>query len=191
VGDAVAGTDLRALRKHPFDLLRELERRGKVAVAGAAGDDINVEEWVGIGMRLGRERFVVARDEIAEILMMPAAITRVPGARDWVKGLANIRGQLLPIMDLKAFLGAGSSGAERSARVLVTHRADFPVGIVTDEVFGFRRFVESEYSADLPRTEIRCEDYLEGSYRRGIENWPIFSIARLLERPEFQQAAEN
>ncbi len=185
-----AGTDLRALREHPFDLLRELERRSKVALAGAAGDDINVDEWVGIGIRLGEERFVIARDEIAEVLMVPPTITRVPGAKAWMLGLANIRGRLLPVIDLKAFLGSGVSATNKSARVLVTHTGEQSVGIIADEVFGFRRFVEREYSPELPSLSIRGEAYLTGSYRRGIESWPILSMERLQGSPEFQTAAE-
>ncbi len=100
---------LRSLKDHPFDLLREIERRSKTALAGATGVDVNVEEWVGIGFRLGDEQFIVSRDSIREVLMVPAFITRVPGARSWVRGLANVRGHLLPIVDLKAFLGAGSN----------------------------------------------------------------------------------
>jgi len=189
--NAPAGTDLRTLREQPFDLLRELERRSRVALAGAAGDDINIDEWVGVGIRLGSERLVIARDEIAEILMVPSTITRVPGARKWMIGLANIRGRLLPVIDLKAFLGTGVCAGGRSSRVLVTNTDEYKVGIVVDEVFGFRRFVEREYSPELPNMAMRCDEYLAGSYRRGIENWPVFSMARLLNAAEFRQAAES
>jgi twitching motility protein PilI len=94
--EAASGIELRALKDHPFDLLRELERRSKAAMAGAAGDDINVEEWVGVGFRIDEDRFIVARPEIREVLMVPSSVTRVPGSRTWIRGLANIRGHLLP-----------------------------------------------------------------------------------------------
>ena len=97
---AVAAQDsLRTLKDHPFDLLCEMERRSRAAAAGAHGHDVNLEEWVGVGFRLGRERFVVPRDEVREVLMVPPAVTRVPGAKSWVKGLANVRGHLLPLVD--------------------------------------------------------------------------------------------
>ena len=125
------GTELRALRDRPFDLLRELERRSKVALAGASGDDVDIdaEEWVGIGFRLADEQFIVARDDIREVLMVPALIARVPGAKPWIRGLANVRGQLLPIIDLKSFLGAGRFSGQRDARVLVM-QGRRPVGRV-------------------------------------------------------------
>ena len=52
----IAGTDLRALREHPFELLRELERRSRLAITGNPGDDASAEEWVGIGARIIRSR---------------------------------------------------------------------------------------------------------------------------------------
>lgn len=187
-----AGTGgLRALREHPFELLRELERRSRLALTGSPGDDASAEEWVGIGLRLGNERFVVAREEVREVLMLPPALTRVPGARAWLRGLANVRGHLLPVADLRAFLGAGDAGADRSARVLVVNDAEFPVGVVVDEVYGFRRFLLRERVSDFPQTGIRADRYLQGAFRRGLEIWPVFSLPRLLQSREFQRAAED
>jgi twitching motility protein PilI len=185
-----AGTDLRSLRKHPFDLLREIERRGKVAVAGAAGIAADASEWVGIGFKLADERFIVARDEIREIMIVPRAITRVPGAKPWIRGLANARGHLLPIVNLKVFLGAGAKGDTRESRVLVVNSNELPVGIIVDEVFGFRRFMDGEFKSDAPQTVARCDRYLDGAYERGEENWPVFNMNRLLISDEFKNAAE-
>ena len=182
-------TELRTLRDRPFDLLRELERRSKAALAGALGDDVDVEEWVGIGFRLADEQFIVARDDIREVLMVPALIARVPGAKPWVCGLANIRGQLLPIIDLRLFLGAGRFSGQRDARVLVIKGTDLSAGLIVDEVFGFRRFIETERSDEVPLTLVNCGQYLEGVYERGLENWLIFSVERLETSEEFQRAA--
>jgi twitching motility protein PilI len=187
--EAVA-TDLRALKDHPFDLLREIERRSKAALAGAAGDGADVDEWVGIGFRLGDEQFIVVRSSVREVLMVPPFMTRVPGAQAWIQGLANVRGHLLPIIDLKAFLGAGASASTRESRVLVAHGADLPVGLIVDEVYGFRRFLHSEHVDELPRMIIRCERYLAGAYERGVETWPVFDVDRLQSSEEFQRAAE-
>ena len=186
-----AGTDLRALREHPFEVLRELERRSRVAITGSTGEDVSTEEWVGIGLRLGNERFVIAREEVREVLMLPSTLTRVPGAKPWVRGLANVRGHLLPIADLREFLGGGEASDERAARVLVVNSAEFPVGLVVDEVFGFRRFLQREHVTEFPQTVIRGDRYLQGAFRRGLEVWPVLSLARLLQSREFQRAAED
>jgi twitching motility protein PilI len=188
---STAGTQLRALREHPFELLRELERRSRLAITGSAGDEVGGDEWVGIGLRLGNERFVVSREEVREVLMLPSALTRVPGAKPWIRGLANVRGHLLPVADLRGFLGGGTVGTERTARVLVANGGDFPVGLVVDEVYGFRRFLQRERISDFPQPLVRCGDYVQGAFRRGLETWPVFVLGKLLASREFQRAAED
>ena len=112
---------LRSLKDRPFELLRELERLAKLALAGRGQDAEQGREWVGVAFRLGSENFLVAREETREVLGLPPMLTRVPGARSWIRGLANVRGQLLPVVDLRAFLGGGATGSGRSTRVLVAN----------------------------------------------------------------------
>ncbi|MCP4001621.1 MAG: purine-binding chemotaxis protein CheW [Gammaproteobacteria bacterium] len=180
---------LRELISEPFELMREMERRCRLNLAAVTGVDGESNEWVGIGCLLGDERFLVARAQVREVMMMPPVVTPVPGSKDWVAGLANLRGQLLPIIDLRRFLGSGSSYGVRTARVLVAENSELLIGIIVDEVYGFRRFNENEFSADVPETELRCERYLDGACVRGSDVWAVFSIDKLLDAKEFHQAA--
>src|SRR5262245_26261079 len=182
---------LKSLRDQPFELLRELERRARVAMTGKGRDVGTDREWVGVAFRLGSENFLVAREETREVLGFPTMLTRVPGARSWVRGLANVRGQLLSVVDLRSFLNAGTTSSGRSSRVLVAHHREVPAGLLVDEVLGFRRFADAEFSATVPPTILRCERYLAGAFKRGNESWPVFSLRSLLESPEFLQAAAS
>jgi chemotaxis signal transduction protein len=58
-------------------------------------------------------------------------------------------------------------------------------------VYGFRRFSQREHVSEVPATAARCENYLRGAYRRGLEIWPVFGVERLLESRDFQRAAES
>jgi twitching motility protein PilI len=106
-----------------------------------------------------------------------------------VKGLANIRGQLLPMLDLRQFLGSGATTAGRNTRIVVVNHREIPAGLMVDEVLGFRRFSESEFNAEPPPTAIRCDSYLAGAFRRGGEVWPVLSLKSLVESQSFLQAA--
>jgi twitching motility protein PilI len=183
--------ELRSLRDRPFDLLRELDRRARAAAQGKPEAAVSGSEWVGIAFRIGGEAFLMAREETREVSGYPAQVTRVPGARGWIRGLANLRGQLLPVIDLRAFLGSGPTSVTRATRLLVANHREVPAALVVDEVMGFRRFFESEYSPDLPPTLLRCESYLAGTFKRGPEVWPVFGLRTLLESPAFQQAAAS
>jgi len=182
-------SSLRILRDRPFELLKELEKRSRSVTAGSAPDPAVGQEWVGIAFRMGGEAFLVAREETREVLGYPAVVTRIPGSKSWVKGLANVRGQLLPMVDLRQFLGSGTTTAGRNTRVVVANHRDIPAGLMVDEVLGFRRFAETEFNTEPPPTVIRCDSYLAGAFRRGGEVWPVLSLKRLVESQSFLQAA--
>ncbi len=180
---------LRSLRDRPYELLSELDRRGRAVSAQVAQEGAAGREWVGVAMRMAGELFLVAREETREVLGMPGSLTRVPGAKSWVRGLANVRGQLLPVLDLRQFLGSGVTPVTRNVRIVVAHHREIPAGLLVDEVLGFRRFAEAEFSGDVPPTIVRCERYLAGTFRRGQEQWPVLSLRTLIESQAFLDAA--
>ena len=113
-----AAPDLAALVDQPFELLREIERRSRAAVAGKSSGEVS-DEWVGVGFRIGQENFVADRHQVREVLMLPESLTRVPGAKRWLLGIANLRGHLLPLVDLKMYLGSGRD--RKSTRLNSSH----------------------------------------------------------------------
>jgi twitching motility protein PilI len=183
-------TSLRSLRDRPFELLKELEKRSRTNTAASA-PEAAAQEWVGVACRMGGETFLIAREETREVLGYPAVITRIPGAKSWVRGLANVRGVLMPILDLRQYLGSGATNAGRNTRVVVVNHREIPAGLIVDEVLGFRRFAESEFNPEAPPTVIRCETYLAGAFRRGGEVWPVLSLKSLVESQSFLQAAAS
>jgi len=182
---------LASLVNEPFELLLEIERRAKAAVAAREGGGPVSEEWIGIGFRLGTERFVAARTDVREVLPIPDHVTRVPGAKPWLRGIANVRGQLLTVVDLRSFLGAGRTQTDRHARVLLIASREVPTAVIVDEVLGFRRFRADERSETALSTDIRCERYLSGGFRRGAESWPMFNLHGLLEDEQFLNAGDK
>jgi len=168
-----------------------MEKRAKSAAAGSQDFSDDDPEYVAIGFRLGEEKFLVARGEVREVMTVPTGIARVPGAKSWLRGLANIRGQLLPLIDINHFFGGGTAANSRHARVLSVNHRDVPAGLLVDEVLGFRRFPESHRKKNTPKTVIRCDRYLNGSFEEGGETWPILNLKGLVESDEFLNAADN
>ncbi|MEL6870704.1 MAG: chemotaxis protein CheW [Pseudomonadota bacterium] len=181
---------LKSLAATPFELLQEMERRSRAAIAGHGDSAHARSEWVGVGFSVAGESFVASRDEVSEVLMVPDAITRVPGSKRWLMGIANLRGQLLPVIDLSLFLGSGRTDKSRTARVISVSHRDVSAGLLVPEVSGFRRFVDGEYSESVETGAVNCERYLSGAFRRAEMIWPVFAFDRLLESDEFLDAAE-
>jgi purine-binding chemotaxis protein CheW len=92
--------------------------------------------------RLGREQFAAPITRVREILR-PLKVTRMPRAASYVRGLFNLRGQVLPLVDTKARLGlvprstpeqAQAQAREAKARVMVLEAQGESVGLMVDEV---------------------------------------------------------
>ena len=182
--------DLAALVEQPFELLQEMEQRS-IDARSDQGAGSMPAEWVGVGFRIGDEQFVSKRDQVREVLMLPESMTRVPGARRWLLGIANLLGHLLPLVDLKLMLGSGRTSLRRATRVISVNHREVPAGIVVDEVLGFRRFMDHEFSKEVQETSVRCDRFLAGTYQRSAETWPVFNLIDLVESNTFLQAAEE
>lgn len=177
-------TQLRDLVDRPFELLLEMERRAVQRSTSAADA---ADQWVGVGLRVGQERYVVPREQIREVMKRPD-LTRVPGAGPWMLGLANIRGQLIPIIDLKLLCGLEASPGERTARVVMVNSDEVPMGIVVDEVYGFRRFAledrveddAAEDSAGDQEHSTGVDVFSDGVFRREGATWPVLSFFKVV-----------
>jgi chemotaxis signal transduction protein len=96
---------------------------------------VPVEALEAIVVRLGQGRFAADLASVAEVGRVPD-ITRIPGVPSWLAGVANWRGRILPILDLRALLGAQVAGATRSSRLLVLTERSVLVGVLVDTVEG-------------------------------------------------------
>jgi purine-binding chemotaxis protein CheW len=92
----------------------------------------------GVLLRLGHSRFSVPMADVAEVTGLPP-VTRLPGAPAWLLGVANWRGRMLPVLDLRTVLGVPVTPLTSSARLVVVADADtgaLTAGVVAEAVTG-------------------------------------------------------
>jgi len=171
-----------------FALLRGIESRSRQKALGLPQQLEIRRTKTGIGFLLKDTALVVATNEISEILPYPP-LTRIPGTVSWMKGVANIRGTLIPIIDLLEFTNAESAPLTRKSRVLVMHQGDLVSGLLVTEVMGLRHFFEEEETTDLPPVSEKLQALLNGGYQQGDQYWGIFSARHLAETSEFMNIA--
>lgn len=182
-------TSSQSTHKRPFDLLVELEHLGRAHQGERPRQEKTRDEWHGVGFRLGGQRLIAPMGEVFEILM-PPRVARVPHTKRWVRGVANVRGNLLPIMDLGDYLGKGPANLTRLSRVLVIEQNAVSLGLLVDEVLGMRHFLYPEQWRVLGnRGEERMIPYLNGVLQRDGSDWLVFSMATLMGHPEFTKVA--
>lgn len=86
-------------------------------------------------VRLGGSRYALPMAAVAEV-GRPPVVTRVPGLPAWVSGVANWRGRVLAIVDLRSLLGSAGHGLDRKARLVVLSHAGVRVGLLVESVAG-------------------------------------------------------
>lgn len=172
----------------PWALLRHLEALGLGHREPLPAQDAGRDLWAGIGFRIGGQHYVAALGEVTEIMTWPP-VSRVPHTRRWVRGLANVRGNLLPILDLSAFLGRGEVAPSRLVRVLVIEQLGVNAGLLVDEVLGMRQFDAGDWQAAV-EAESGLRPFLDGRFSSAEGEWPVFSMAALARHPRFLSVAD-
>ena len=171
-----------------FELLLQIDQRCRLLAADLPSQPTRNHGWSGIGFRIGEHCFVAPMGEIAEILHEPR-FTLLPGVKPWVKGVANLRGQLLPIMDLCGFFGAELSPLRKQRRVLVVEFKDVFVGLQVDEVLGMQHFDQRDLETGVqPLPGPQFAPYLQGRFS-AEHDWWVFSPFTLAQAPSFWAVA--
>lgn len=122
-----------------------------------------------VALRCAQSTFGIPIDRVREIVMVPE-ITPVPDSGEFVRGIINLRGRILPVLDLGLRLGLGPGPRDRSGRIVVVEpeRQQF-LGLLVDEASEVLRIAEGLLS---PPPEL-----LAGSLQGSVK-----LVARLEER---------
>lgn len=172
----------------PFSWLVALEQLCLEHASGLPRQETMEEDWVGIGFRLGDLHLLVPLEEVVEILI-PPEISRVPCTKPWMHGMANVRGNLLPVMNLQGYLQDRPIHMNRNSRILVVNHGGVFSGLLVDAVLGLKHFQSDQYCDELPDSDECYTEYMMNGFRLGDEHWGVFSMHRLTETPEFVQVA--
>ncbi|MAA75090.1 MAG: chemotaxis protein CheW [Salinisphaeraceae bacterium] len=181
--------ELKQLKDQPYDLLvamdRLLEAKSQERGFGSASN-----EWTGLGFRLREHWYLAPRPDVREVLP-PPDFTRVPGSKPWLLGVANVRGDLLPIIDLGLLLGQGEIQASDTLRVVVLNDEEVPAGFLVDDVAGFRGFTPADQHHELVDAmdghDPDRSPYLGAFSKVGVD-WTVFSLRRLAGSSDFRDA---
>lgn len=172
----------------PISLLRELESKVRSSAVGLPEQEEVVQTWSGIGFRIGEHRFVSPMSEVTELLRVPA-FTRLPNVKSWILGVSNIRGRLIPIIDLCEFFSIDADSPLRSRRVLVIEQNEQPDGLVVEGVEGMQYFDAGSFNDDVPSLPEALKPYVIGHFKKDGRVWLRFSMKALSDNDVFQNVA--
>ncbi|NLN03679.1 MAG: purine-binding chemotaxis protein CheW [Clostridiaceae bacterium] len=113
---------------------------------------------------VGKKRALIRLRHVKEIIGM-RDFTRIPGLPDYMLGVTNVRGQIVPVCDLAKRLSFSSDGSGRRSIVIVeTRHGD--LGLVVDELEGIKRELDL---SKVKKVENRENGFFKGYYLEGEE----------------------
>lgn len=171
-----------------FELLFAIDQRCRSLASGLPAQPTREQDWSGIGFRLGEHLFVTPMGEVAEILNEPR-YTAMPGVKPWVLGVANLRGRLLPVIDLCGYFGHERSLLRKQRQVLVVEQPEVFAGLLVDEVLGMQHF---DPASLVPGTDaslsLNMAPFVRGQFIRE-QPWRVFSTRALAQSEGFMDVA--
>ncbi len=168
--------------------LRDIERRSQKQESLVPSVVVKEEDWQGLAFTLDGVKVISAMTEVRELLPYPESVTRVPGTKSWMLGLANIRGELLSIVDLQQFVGGGAVAINEQCRVLVIRNKGMSTGLLVASVQGMRHLPVNKQITDA-QFEGVLGRYVYDVFKLDDGIWPVFSMAALANDERFLSAA--
>ena len=147
------------------------------------------KEFQIVGFRIGSETYGVRIGSVREIVRVPE-ITSVPNAPDLVEGVINLRGKIVPVMDLRKRFGTATPQPDKKNRILVVELENKLVGLIVSAASEVLKIPPSEIE---PPGSVFAEG--ESNYVTGVGKLKgrliiLLDIARLLRQSEYRKLEE-
>lgn len=144
-----------------------------------------------VTFRLGQHGFAVRVDQIWRVeALADTEITRVPGAPAFLEGLINLRGRVIPVIDLKKRLELSvETGHSSKARLLIVEmeiagQKDEKVAMIVDMVNDIRWFNSSSLQPPPPMVAEISSQYLSGVLEEEGQLWIVLDLRQVLNMEE-------
>ncbi len=141
-----------------------------------------------VTFKIGEEEFGVDILKVQEIIrMMP--ITKVPNAPDFVEGVINLRGKVIPVIDMRRRFGMSATAHDSQTRIKVMDLQGQIVGFVVDAVCEVLRIKESTIEPPPPVVAGIGSEYMRGVGKLEDRLLILLDLDKLLSENELNSLA--
>ncbi len=139
-----------------------------------------------VGFRIGDETYGVRISAVREIVRVPA-ITAVPNAPDYIEGIINLRGKIIPVMDLRKRFGIKNVEPNKKNRILVVELENKTLGLIVNSASGVLKIPPSDI--EMPNTMFQEGEvsYVTGVGKLNGRLVILLDIGKLLQRGELRR----
>src|SRR6516162_10617556 len=142
-----------------------------------------------VGFRIGNETYGVRIASVREIVRVPE-ITTVPNAPDMIEGVINLRGRIIPVMDLRKRFGNSAIQHDKKNRILVVELDNKLLGLIVNSASEVLKIPPSEIEAPGSVFADGESGYVTGVGKLRGRLIILLDIGKLLRRPEFKKLEE-
>jgi purine-binding chemotaxis protein CheW len=134
--------------------------------------------------RIGNENYGLDIGQVLEIIRETTPTT-IPLAPSYVKGVIDLRGDIVTVLELHGSLGIAERKVTNDARIIVLEVDQQKVGIMVDAVIEVACLTDDAIQPP-PKAAGALSEFVEGIARTGDEMTVLISLSRLLKKLEFQ-----
>jgi len=138
-----------------------------------------------VGFRIGRETFGLPIAMVREIVRIPE-ITSVPNAPDYIEGVINLRGRIIPIVDLRKRFGQKAFEPNKKNRIIVVELGARSFGLIVNSASEVMRIAPSDIEAPHNVFQEGELDYVTGVGKLQGRLVILLDVERLLRRGELR-----
>lgn len=170
--------------------LIDYEKRSLAHDAGEASRQQQISNWDGVVFRLGDHYLTCRIDLVDEIVAVPP-YTQIPGSKEWLLGLANVRGNLAPVSDLGWFLFGSRTPLTARTRLIITRLQGRLAGLLVDEVFGQRHFHTDDFQEAPDWDDTPLKGLVTRQFESTERTWGVLDLRVLQRNTEFIDGARR
>jgi len=186
---ATAPGDTRAaLSSTRDDAAGQVYGQGAPSPARCEADDRADQTERYVTITLAGSRYAVSVSYVLEIgRVLP--VTPVPHVPTWLRGIVNVRGDILSVINVRTFLGYAESHEGEQTRMLIVKARghEITTSLVVDQVLGIVPLSTARPDVPTAPTYGKAAPYLSGTCEHGGQVVAVFDLERLLQSPEVRQ----
>lgn len=142
-----------------------------------------------IGFRIGEESYGIPISVVREIVRVPN-ITAVPNSPETILGVINLRGKIVPVMDLRKRFGLGELRADKKSRILVVDMESRLFGLLVNSASEVLKIPASEVEPPAGMFSDGESGYVTGVGKLKNRLIILLDIAKLIQRQDFKRIEE-
>lgn len=146
------------------------------------------DEWKGLAFICHNESFIIPLEYVIEIVSVPP-LSLIPGAKSWFLGIGNLRGDMLPIVDLQDLLFSIKTPIEKYTPVLVIQHQGELSGILVNKVTALYSMPQKSSVPFSLLPDSAFFEYISEGIEHNQDFFPVFDISKLIDNPVFSNIA--